>query len=57
MVNLELINNLWLQIDKVHLSYLQTEESLQRIEQKKKLEGLILPNSYLLTKPCNFILA
>jgi len=39
MVNLELINNLWLQIDKVHLSYLQTEESLQRIEQKKKLEA------------------
>jgi len=39
MVNLEVINHLWLQIDKVHLSYLQTEESLQRIEQKKKLEG------------------
>ena len=41
MVNLEVINHLWLQIDKVHLSYLQTEESLQRIEQKKKLEGLL----------------
>lgn len=40
MVNLEMINELWLQIDKLHLSYLQTEESPDRIEQKKKLEGM-----------------
>lgn len=39
MVNLELINDLWLQIDKLHLSCLQTEESPQRIEQKRKLKG------------------
>ena len=39
MVNLEVINDLWLQIDKLHLSCLQTEESPQRIEQKRKLKG------------------
>ena len=39
MVNLEVINNLWFQIDKLHLIYLQTEDSPSRIEQKKKLEG------------------
>ena len=31
MVNLEVINDLWLQIDKLHLSCLQTEKSPQRI--------------------------
>jgi len=40
MGNVELINDLWLQIDKLHLSYLQTEESPERIEQKRKLEGI-----------------
>jgi len=45
MVNLEMINELWLQIDKLHLSYLQTEESPDRIEQKKKLECML---AYLL---------
>lgn len=39
MVNPEMINDLWLQIDTLHLSYLHTEESPQRIEQKKKLKG------------------
>nr|CAH0108682.1 unnamed protein product [Daphnia galeata] len=41
MVNLEVINDLWLQIDKLHLSCLQTEESPQRIEQKRKLKGFM----------------
>ncbi len=40
MVNLEVINNLWLQIDKLHLIYLQTEDSPLRIDQKRKLEGI-----------------
>ena len=30
---------LWKTIDQLHLSYLQTDESLDKIEQRTKLEG------------------
>ena len=39
MVDLEVVNDLWLQIDKIHLSCLQTEESPQKIDQVRKLKG------------------
>jgi hypothetical protein len=30
---------LWMMIEQLHLSYLQTDESLHKIEQRNKLEG------------------
>jgi len=30
---------LWMLIEQLHLSYLQTDESLHKIEQRNKLEG------------------
>jgi hypothetical protein len=30
---------LWMIIEQLHLSYLQTDESLHKIEQRNKLEG------------------
>lgn len=33
------LTELWLMIEQLHLSYLQTDESLDKIEQRGKLEG------------------
>ncbi|XP_032786556.2 LOW QUALITY PROTEIN: uncharacterized protein LOC116923801 [Daphnia magna] len=54
MVNLEIINDLWMQIDKLHLSCLQTEESPQRIEQKRKLKGFMKEYLCLVTSNQRF---
>ncbi|XP_049963535.1 protein tamozhennic isoform X1 [Schistocerca serialis cubense] len=35
------VRELWMQIDQLHLSYLQTDESLYKLEQREKLEGYI----------------
>ncbi|KAK7872358.1 hypothetical protein R5R35_006987 [Gryllus longicercus] len=45
------LRDLWLQIDKLHLSYLQTDENLYKIEQKHKLESYI--REYLCLAPHN----
>jgi hypothetical protein len=33
---------LWMMIEQLHLSYLQTDENLHKIEQRKKLEGSLV---------------
>lgn len=33
---------LWSKIDKLHLSYLEMEESPQKMEQRSKLEGSLI---------------
>lgn len=43
------LRDLWMEIDKLHLSYLQTEESPYKIEQRNKLESYI--KEYLCLAP------
>lgn len=38
--NAQTIPDLWEEILKRHWAYLETEENLQKIEERKKLEGL-----------------
>ncbi|XP_072942356.1 uncharacterized protein tamo [Epargyreus clarus] len=48
---------LWRRIEDAHYSYLETEDSPEKLQQKKKLEGYIIEYLSLVPHECKFALA